>query len=36
MTPQAENRLLALFFLACWGLLSGIVGWIARGWWFRP
>ena len=34
MTPQAENRLLAWLFLACWGLLAGIVGWMACLVWF--
>ena len=33
MTPRAENRLLALLFLTCWGLVAGIVGWVIRGWW---
>ena len=33
MTPQAESRLLAWLFLAWWGLLAGIAGWVIRGWW---
>ena len=33
MTPQVEKRLLAWGFLACWGLLAGIAGWVVRGWW---
>ena len=36
MTPQSENRLLAWLFLVLWGLLAGIVGWIAHGWWLKP
>ena len=33
MTTKTENRLLAWLFLAGWGFLAGVVGWVARGWW---
>ena len=32
MTRKSESRLLAWLFLACWGLLAGVVGWVLRGW----
>ena len=36
MTPQRENRLIAMLFLACWGFLAGISGWITHVWWLKP
>lgn len=35
MTPDRESRLLAWIALACWGLASGIVGWIIHGVWLQ-